>query len=72
MRFPHPVSVICRTCGQPTVIAETALGSVRVHCGTWRWKCDMAGAGTERGERRAVRPAVLAALDAVSDHKMAA
>lgn len=40
MRFPHPVAVACRTCGQPTVVAETATGFVRVHCGTWRWQCD--------------------------------
>lgn len=67
MRFPHPVAVTCLTCGRPTVIAQTALGSVRVHCGTWRWQCDAPGAGTERGERSAARSAVLTALDLISE-----
>lgn len=40
MRFPDPVALTCAECGQPTVVAETALGAVRVHCGTWRWQCD--------------------------------
>jgi hypothetical protein len=40
MRFPHPVAIACRTCGHPTVEAETSTGFVRVHCGTWRWQCD--------------------------------
>jgi hypothetical protein len=36
MWFPNPVALACLTCGQPTVVAETSSGSVRVHCGTWR------------------------------------
>ena len=40
MRFPDPVAVTCVRCGQPTVVAETSIGGVRVHCGTWRWQCD--------------------------------
>jgi ribosomal protein S27AE len=41
MRFPHPVTETCPTCGQPTVLAETWNGSVlRVHCGTWSHRCD--------------------------------
>jgi hypothetical protein len=41
MRFPHPVSTPCPCCGQPTVEAETSIGTARVHCGTWRWQCDL-------------------------------
>jgi ribosomal protein S27AE len=41
MRFLNPVAVTCPTCGQPTVVAETSIASVRVHCGTWRWQCDI-------------------------------
>lgn len=40
MRFPHPVATRCPRCGEPTAVAETAVGAVRVHCGTWRWQCD--------------------------------
>ncbi|HKR50648.1 MAG TPA: hypothetical protein VJT72_13930 [Pseudonocardiaceae bacterium] len=43
MRFPNPVAVTCLSCGRPTVMAETALGTVQVHCGTWRWQCDTPG-----------------------------
>ncbi|HEU0088315.1 MAG TPA: hypothetical protein VFQ77_11810 [Pseudonocardiaceae bacterium] len=50
MRFPHPVALACLTCGQPTVVAETATGAVRVHCGTWRWQCDTPA--TTRESRR--------------------
>jgi hypothetical protein len=39
MRFPNPVAVPCTICGHPTVIAETSIGSLRVHCGTWHWQC---------------------------------
>ena len=48
MRFPNPVAVTCLTCGRPTVMAETALGAVRVHCGTWRWQCDARRTSTEQ------------------------
>lgn len=53
MRFPNPVAVTCRTCGQPTVAAETSIGSVRVHCGTWRWQCDVPATGTPGTDRYA-------------------
>lgn len=43
MRFPNPATRTCARCGQPTVVAETAIASVRVHCGTWRWQCDTPG-----------------------------
>ena len=46
MRFPNPVAVTCLTCGQPTVIAETSIGSLRVHCGTWRRQCHIPAAAT--------------------------
>ena len=72
MRFPHPVAVICLTCGQPTVMAETPTGAVQVHCGTWRWQCDTRGTGTEHSEGSAVPPTGLTALDAASDQKLAA
>lgn len=29
----------CPTCGEPTVIAQTATGAERVHCGTWERRC---------------------------------
>lgn len=45
MRFLNPVAVTCLACGQPTVVAETSTGFVRVHCGTWRWQCDASSAG---------------------------
>jgi len=70
MRFPHPVTVTCLTCGQPTVTAETAIGSVRVHCGTWRWQCD--APATERGAEPVVLPTGRTALTAVSDQELAA
>lgn len=54
MRFPNPVAVTCLACGRPTVMAETALGEVRVHCGTWRWQCDTAGPSIGHGEGSAV------------------
>ncbi len=72
MRFPNPVTVTCLTCGQPTVMAETSIGAVRVHCGTWRWQCDIAGTSTEHREGYAVPPMSLTALDAVSDQDLAA
>jgi hypothetical protein len=40
MRFPNPVPRTCTSCGQPTVVAESSIGPLRVHCGTWRWQCD--------------------------------
>ncbi|MGH3852489.1 MAG: hypothetical protein ACRDR6_03135 [Pseudonocardiaceae bacterium] len=45
MRFLNPVAVTCPACGQLTVVAETSTGSVSVHCGTWRWQCDVSSAG---------------------------
>ncbi|MGH3825793.1 MAG: hypothetical protein ACRDQX_01255 [Pseudonocardiaceae bacterium] len=59
MRFLNPVAVTCSACGQPTVVAEMATGSVRVHCGTWRWRCD-------------VNSARLTTPDAASDRELAA
>jgi hypothetical protein len=40
MRFPNPVTEPCQTCGQSTVLAETWIGPLRVHCGTWSHRCD--------------------------------
>ncbi|MGH3939624.1 MAG: hypothetical protein ACRDTG_13535 [Pseudonocardiaceae bacterium] len=70
MRFPNPTAVVCPACGQPTVIAETALGSVRVHCGTWRKQCDLPR--TERRARHLVTPAALTAPDPTTDQDLAA
>lgn len=70
MWFPHPVTVMCLNCGQPSVLAETALGSVRVHCGTWRSQCDISAA--ERRARYAKRSALLTAPDATTDQELAA
>lgn len=70
MRFPNPVAATCSTCGQPTVLAETALGSVRVHCGTWRSQCEISAA--ERRARYAKRSALLTALNATTDQDLAA
>jgi hypothetical protein len=53
MRFPNPVTVTCPSCGQPTVIAEMSTGSLRVHCGTWRWQCDIPAAATSHTDRYA-------------------
>lgn len=61
MRFPHPVAVACPACGRPTVVAETSTGSVQVHCGTWRWQCNIPATGT-----------VHIALEAVSGLQLAA
>ncbi len=72
MRFPNPVAVTCLACGQPTVVAETSIGAVRVHCGTWRWQCDTAGTSTGHGEGYAVPPSALTALDEASDQELAA
>ncbi|MGH3800264.1 MAG: hypothetical protein ACRDTD_09060 [Pseudonocardiaceae bacterium] len=71
MRFPNPVAVTCLICGRPTVMAETALGAVRVHCGTWRWQCGTSGTSTGHGEGYAV-PTGLTAPDADSDQELAA
>ncbi len=67
MRFLNPVTVTCLRCGQPVVVAETSIGSVRVHCGTWRWQCDI-----PYTDRYAVTPAGLTPFDAASDQKLAA
>ena len=73
MRFPNPVAVTCLTCGRPTVMAETTLGAVRVHCGTWRWQCDARRTSTEHGEGSAAAPPIgLTALNAVSDQELVA
>ena len=72
MRFPNPVAVACLTCGRPTVVAETSIGAVRVHCGTWRWQCDTAGTRTDHGEGYAASPIGLTALDGASDQELAA
>ncbi len=72
MRFPNPVAVACPTCGQPTAVAETSIGAVRVHCGTWRWQCDSAGTGTNHGEGHAVAPSGVTAPDAASTQELAA
>jgi hypothetical protein len=73
MRFPNPVAVTCLTCGRPTVMAETALGAVRVHCGTWRWQCDAPGVSTGHGEGYAAPPPTgLTALDAAGDQELVA
>jgi hypothetical protein len=72
MRFLNPVAVTCLMCGQPTVVAETSVGSVRVHCGTWRWQCDIPSTGVPYTDPYAVTPAGLAALDAAGDQELAA
>jgi ribosomal protein S27AE len=75
MRFPNPVAVTCLACGRPTVMAETALGEVRVHCGTWRWQCGTAGtsSGYAVGASSGYAvPSVLAAPDADSDQELVA
>lgn len=72
MRFLNPVTVTCLTCGRPTVVAEMSIGSVRVHCGTWRWQCDLSSPGVSHTDRYAVTPASLTPLDAASDQELAA
>jgi hypothetical protein len=72
MRFPNPVAVTCLTCGRPTVVAETAIGSLRVHCGTWRRQCHIPTAATPHTGQYALTLADLIALDAASDQKLAA
>jgi hypothetical protein len=73
MRFLNPVAVTCLMCGQPTVVAELSVGSVRVHCGTWRWRCDIPSTGIPHTERYAVTQAGLSSpLDVASDQKLAA
>lgn len=72
MRFLNPVAVTCLTCGQPTVVAETWTGAVRVHCGTWRWQCDIPATGIPHTDRYAVTPAGLVLLDVTNDHELAA
>jgi hypothetical protein len=52
-------------------MAETTLGEVRVHCGTWRWQCDSTGTG--HGGGSPMRPEIgLTALDAAGDQELAA
>jgi hypothetical protein len=72
MRFPNPVAVACLTCGQPTVAAETSTGSLRMHCGTWRWQCDIPASDIPLTDRYAVTSAGLSSLDAVSEQALAA
>ncbi|MBV8542920.1 MAG: hypothetical protein JO364_12650 [Pseudonocardiales bacterium] len=71
MRFLNPVAVTCLTCGRPTVVAETSTGSVRVHCGTWRWQCDVPFTGI-RHTPYAVTPADPTPFDAAGDRELAA
>lgn len=72
MRFLNPVAVACVRCGRPTVIAETSTGSVRVHCGTWRWQCDIPSTAIPHADRSTVTRADLTPLGSASDHKLAA
>lgn len=72
MRFPNPVALACMTCGQPTVVAETPTGSVRVHCGTWRWQCDALATGTPEGRQDRPTTVGLTARDAAADQQLAA
>ncbi len=77
MRFPNPVAVPCLVCGQPTVVAETSIGSLRVHCGTWRWQCHISvhgspATGIPHTDRHTVTPAGLTPPDAASDQELAA
>lgn len=64
MRFLNPVAVTCLRCGRPTVVAETSIGSVRVHCGTWRWQCDIPSTAIARVD--------LTPLDTASAQELAA
>jgi hypothetical protein len=72
MRFLNPVAVTCLACGRPTVVAETAIGSERVHCGTWRWQCDIPSTGIPHTNWYAVTRADLTPLDPLSDRELAA
>jgi hypothetical protein len=72
MRFPHPVACICVVCGQPTVTAETPIGTVRVHCGTWRWQCDLPDSDTEYGDQCEMRSISLTMRDEADDQELAA
>lgn len=71
MRFPHPVALACLICEQPTVVAETSIGALRVHCGTWRWQCDTPGTGTLEGQQYRPTPRRLIACDTTTDQKSA-
>ncbi len=71
MRFSNPVAVTCLNCGRPTVMAETSIGAVRVHCGTWRWQCDTSATSIEHGEGPAVPPIGQSALDAARGQELA-
>jgi hypothetical protein len=55
IRIPDPTTSPCRTCGQPTVIAEFATGSHRVHCGTYRATCHTTRPTTLRSSKRPKR-----------------
>lgn len=77
MRFLNPVAIICLRCGQPTVAAETSIGSVQVHCGTWRWECDLPATVTVRTDslstdRYAVPPPGSDPLDPAGAQRRAA
>jgi hypothetical protein len=72
MRFPNPVAVPCLNCGRPTVIAETSTGSLRVHCGTWRWQCHIPAAATPHTDRYALVLADLAPFGTACNQKSAA
>jgi hypothetical protein len=75
MRFPYPVAVTCLVCGQPTVVAETAIGSERVHCGTWRRHCGppaTSGTPATSAELTVVKPVGRTVLDLADDQGLAA
>jgi hypothetical protein len=53
-------------------VAETSSGSVRVHCGTWRWQCDTLATGTPEDQQYRPTPVSLLARDAATDQELAA
>jgi hypothetical protein len=53
-------------------MAETALGAVRVHCGTWRWQCGASATSTRHSEEPDVPTAGRIALEAAGDRELAA
>jgi len=53
-------------------MAETPIGSERVHCGTWRWQCDTLATGTSEGQQDRPTTVSLTARDAAADQKLAA
>jgi len=51
LRIPNPIASPCRSCGEPTVVAEFATGPHRVHCGTYRASCSSSRVHTQRRRR---------------------